>query len=133
MDQVKLIQLKIFQNKKGNIYSLIKPKNNNDTFKESYVSEIKKSLFKGWTFHKKNTLNLILIKGSIYFIFYDSNIKKIKKIYIKKPLSFVIKVKPKTWFGIKCGKSSNSWILNIMNKKHSNKEYIRDEKKFEYK
>ena len=42
-------------------------------FGELYISEVNKGLIKGWKKHLEMTLNLVVMKGQIKFVFFDDN------------------------------------------------------------
>ena len=54
-------------------------------FSEIYASTLKKRTIKGWKFHKKNTLNLIVIEGRAKFVTYDQEKDLFEEAILGKP------------------------------------------------
>ena len=79
--KIRFIEKKIISHSKGNIMKYIQKSDKNYlNFGEVYFSWIKKNNFKGWKFHKKMHMNLVVPVGSVRFVFYYN--KKFKVITI---------------------------------------------------
>ena len=69
---VSLTPLKIIRGEHGDVKHALKSSESSfDTFGEAYFSSVKQGEVKGWKFHKKMTLNLIVPVGGIRFVIYD--------------------------------------------------------------
>lgn len=94
-------------------------------FKEAYFSIINPYKIKGWKKHLKMTMNLIVPRGSVRFIFYDEKKNFLESIVIGEENYLRITVPPNIWFGFKCLSPYKSYILNISNQLHDPKEVER--------
>jgi dTDP-4-dehydrorhamnose 3,5-epimerase len=136
MDKVKEIQgiivtpLKIIPHSLGNIFHGMKKSDRGyNGFGEIYLSSIKKNKIKAWKKHKKMTLNLIVIKGKIRFVFYDD--RKVSKTYgtyseliLSKSNFSRITVPPMIWFGFQ-GLTNENLLINIADLEHNPEEIER--------
>ena len=96
-------------------------------FGEAYFSTIRHNEIKGWNYHKKMTLNLIIPLGSVTFIIYDDRERSHSKgVFFKVELSpFNYKrltVPPMLWVAFKGGHMDTNLILNIANIVHDPNE-----------
>ena len=109
----------------GNITTFIKKgKKGYAGFGEVYFSRIKPKKIKGWKKHKKMTMNLLVIKGKVKFVFFNENTKKFfsKILDEKKPQRLF--VKPGLWFAFESISKEISIIANFSNIKHNKKEVL---------
>ena len=82
LSRIKLIDLRIIRNSKGNIMKYLDKSNPNfKSFGEVYFSEIKKNMSKGWILHKKSSCFLAVPFGKVKFTF-SEKLKSKKKIII---------------------------------------------------
>ena len=51
----------------------MKNENSFNDFGEAYISEVLPGIVKAWKFHYKMTLNLIVVKGRVKFVFCNDN------------------------------------------------------------
>ena len=119
-------KFEVKKNIKGDIFKILNQKSKNYFgFAELYITSLNKGITKGWNFHKKMILNLIVIKGKVLFV-----VKKNKKIY-KKILSQnkkeILTIKSKVWFKMINLHAKRSEIINFANLKHNKNEIIKSE------
>jgi len=129
LKKIKVTPLKIIKLPEGNIMHALKKKElKNWTFKEAYFSKIKPGKIKAWKFHTKMTLNLIIPRGNVRFIFYSKLDDSFRSIEIGEKNYCRLSVPPKIWFGFKGVGKYESIILNLTNVQHDPKEIIRCKK-----
>ena len=96
-------------------------------FGEAYFSTIKNGIVKGWKRHKDMTLNLIVPKGNIRFVLFDSRDDSMtKNQYFEVNLSLEnynrLTVPPMIWMGFQGLEEGLSLLLNIASIPHSKLE-----------
>jgi dTDP-4-dehydrorhamnose 3,5-epimerase len=129
LKKIKIIPLKIVEMPEGNIMHALKKKElKNWTFSEAYFSKIKAGKIKAWKFHTKMTLNLIVPRGKVKFVFYSKLMNKFRVVQIGEKNYSRLTVPPKLWFGFKGVSKYESIILNLTNIRHDPKEIIRCKK-----
>ena len=87
-------------------------------FGEVYFSIIKKDFIKAWKNHRKMTMNLVVPRGTVKFIFCTN--KKGPYLEINSGYSDykLITVPPNIWFGFQGVSDEDSLIMNFSNIKH---------------
>ena len=125
LKEIKVTPLKIIRLPEGNIMHALKKKElKNWSFKEAYFSKIKYGKIKAWKFHLKMTLNLVVPKGRVKFVFYSKEDDHFKVIELGEKKYSRLTVPPKVWFGFQGISKKESIILNITNIQHSKKEVL---------
>ena len=92
-----------------------------DGFGEAYFSMIEQGEIKGWKYHKRMTMNLIVPLGSVKFVFFDeknSSNNGFSETIIGLNNYSRITVSPKIWFAFQGNSSPLSMVLNIANIVH---------------
>jgi len=123
-----LTPLPVIRTVGGNVLKgLLKTEPSFNGFGEAYFSEVMPGAVKAWKYHKEMTLNLIVPKGSVKFVFYDgSNGEDIfREIIIGSENYSRITVKPGIWFGFKGMHKETSLVLNIADILHNPEEVER--------
>ena len=92
---------------------------------EAYFSKIKYGKIKAWKFHLKMTLNLVVPKGRVKFVFYSKEDDNFKVIELGEKKYSRLTVPPNIWFGFKGISKNESIILNLANIQHDPKEILR--------
>ena len=90
-------------------------------FGEAYFSMIEQGEIKGWKYHKRMTMNLIVPLGSVKFVFFDeknSSNNGFSETIIGLNNYSRITVSPKIWFAFQGNSSPSSMVLNIANIVH---------------
>lgn len=106
--------IKIIDKNKKNFYGI----------EEIYSSNFKKNIIRAWKKHTKMFSNILVIKGSVKFKFYDDNFITSKEVILSENDKKIIFIKPNIWFGFK-GLSDNNSIINISNIVHDDKEVLK--------
>jgi dTDP-4-dehydrorhamnose 3,5-epimerase len=106
---------------------LLKTDSTYNGFGEAYFSEVEPGAIKGWKYHKEMTLNLIVPKGQVKFVFCikEEGADKFEEIVIGKEMYARITVKPGIWFGFQGVHSETSLVLNIADILHRAEEVDR--------
>lgn len=126
IENIRFFKKKIIKNPKGNILHYINKNDKNYIkFGEVYFSWIKKNQSKGWKFHKKMHMNLIVPVGNVRFIFFDEKLKKKYFFNMNKKNFGTLYVPPKIWFSFKnMDKRKDSLVINFSSIVHDKKESI---------
>jgi len=74
------------------------------------------------------TLNLVVTKGKVKFVFYSKNENRFRVIEIGEKKNIRLSVPPRIWFGFKGMSKKESTILNLTNFQHSSREILRYKK-----
>ena len=93
-------------------------------FGEAYFSFILPGAVKAWKRHLRMTLNLIVPKGNVGFVFIDSN-NSVRVLTVGEENYSRLTIPPGIWFGFKGLSSEESLILNIADIKHDEGEIDR--------
>ena len=125
-NEIRIINLKNYFNYKGGVIKIAKKGDYFlKTFGEVYLSTINKKIFKPWRMHKKNSCNLTVVKGKVkFYIVSPQNLKKVFKITLSLQSKKLIHIPAGLWFAFKNLRGEQSIIMNIMDKKHNDKEVI---------
>ena len=67
--------------------------------------------------------NLIIVKGSVKFIFYDDSFEICEEVIINEINKNILVIKPNIWFGFK-GLEEEKSIINFSNIMHDENEVI---------
>lgn len=123
MDGVELNPLKIVENRKGDIFHVIKASSNMfSKFGEAYFSEIKYQEIKGWKLHKEMILNLVVPVGEVQFVIYNGS--SYFSIILSKSNYQRLTISPNLWVAFKGLSTKSSLILNIASIEHNPDEAI---------
>ena len=129
LNKVKINSLKIIRSPNGNVIRILRKQDlKNWNFKEAYFSTIKFNKIKAWKFHLKMTLNLVVTKGKVKFVFYSKKEDRFRAIEIGEKKNIRLSVPPRIWFGFKGMSKKESTILNLTNFQHSSREILRCKK-----
>lgn len=93
-------------------------------FGEAYFSFILPGAVKAWKRHLRMTLNLIVPKGNVGFVFIDGN-NSVRVLRVGENNYSRLTIPPGIWFGFKGLSSEESLILNIADIKHDEGEVDR--------
>ncbi len=133
MKGISVFPLKQIQLEKGDVWHGMK--NSDEGFKgfgEVYFSNVNPGQIKGWKLHTKTTLNLIVIKGEIEFVFFDERVKSesygkfYKLIASEKGDNYCrITVSPGIWMAFKCKSNDTALLMDIIDQPHSDLEALK--------
>jgi len=129
MDNVnKYIHLKninIIENPKGSIYHALKFSDEEfNGFGEAYFTTINFNETKGWKFHKKMIMNLIVPFGNVRFNFIHEGSSTCEAIIIGEDNYKRLTVYPGVWMSFTGLNETKNIILNISNIEHNSSEAI---------
>jgi len=127
-----LTPLKIISVPKGNVYHVMKEGDFGFCgFGEAYFSSIEFKGIKAWKRHISMTLNLIVIRGKIKFVLFESIQASIKpshftEIILGPECNYQrLTIPPNIWMGFQGLSNETSILLNIANIKHDPEEIER--------
>lgn len=132
---INIYSLKQISVEKGDVWHGLKQSDQGfNGFGEVYFSNINPGQIKGWKKHLKTTLNLIVLKGVIEFVFYDDRedsatlgeffsivASEFADNYIR------INVSPGIWMAFRCKSGETALLMDIINQPHSDNESLRKE------
>tara|TARA_Y100001954_G_scaffold187185_1_gene200241 strand:- start:835 stop:1275 length:441 start_codon:yes stop_codon:yes gene_type:complete len=125
---VKITPLRRISNPKGDVWHAMKKSDEGYSgFGEVYFSTINEGQVKGWNRHKRMTINLVVPKGKVKFVLFDSRVDSATyrcfNEVILSPESYNrLTIPPNVLVGFKGLSSSESWIMNIANMEHDSEE-----------
>lgn len=130
IDGIEINELKIIENKNGNILHFLK--NNEKSYKgfgEVYISTIKSNSIKAWKKHKKMTCNFIVPKGKIKIVVFDDRLdsisyNEIQEINLSIENYCRLTIPPNLWFGFSSLNSEDSLLINFADIMHDPNEKI---------
>jgi dTDP-4-dehydrorhamnose 3,5-epimerase len=128
LDQIEVTPLKRIQTLGGDILkALMRNEDSYNEFGEAYFSEVMPGAVKAWKFHRSMTLNLVVPKGKVKFVFCDENngTTMFREEEIGDHRYARITVRPGVWFGFKGIDEQTSIVLNIANILHDPNEVDR--------
>ena len=118
-DNIRVTDLKQIYNDKGSVGHLLK--STDDCFSgfgEAYLSRVNYNAVKAWKRHKKMNMNLIVLDGTVRFVFYNSEQNCCKTYTISGQDFKRITVPPMIWFGFQGISLTTSTVLNLANIVH---------------
>lgn len=125
-NKMKVIKLKQIKQKKGNLLKIIKKDDSFlNSFGELYISEIKPYQIKAWRYHKTSMQNIFLIDGKCKIVCQKK--KKFLEIKLSENSYKLVIIPKKCWYGFKNESSKKVRLLNLSDKKFSERDIIRKE------
>ena len=129
LKKIKVYKRKIILGDSGNVMRIMKKNDlNYKGFGEVYISTILFKKIKGWKYHTKMHMNLIVPKGKVRFIFAEKYISlnktkyKFKEIILNNFNYKMVYVPPKIWLAFQGLSRDESIIVNFANINHSKHE-----------
>jgi dTDP-4-dehydrorhamnose 3,5-epimerase len=132
---IKIFPLKQISLEKGDVWHGLKNSDEGfEGFGEVYFSNVNPGQIKGWKKHLETTLNLIVLKGEIEFVFYDDRIdsetngtffsviaSEVKEKYAR------VSVSPGIWMAFRCLSKEQALLMDVIDQPHSDNESLRKE------
>lgn len=119
-----LKKIKVFKDKRGQVIKMINRKDKFfKKFGEIYFSTILPGKIKAWRKHKKNTCNLMLLKGNVVIKLIKNN--KIITIKLTERKKKLLRINSNIWFGIKNIGKVEGIIVNLIDNIHNDNEVER--------
>ena len=129
LDGIKIKKLQEIDVIGGNVIKGIKSNDLNfNGFGELYFSLIEKNFIKAWKKHNKMTMNLVVLKGIVKFVFSIDGKSEFREEIIDQNNLSIITIPPKIWFGFKGMSSNTNMLMNFSNIEHDPDEVDRLEK-----
>lgn len=131
IEGVKISKRYVFKDSRGEVKHIMKPTDDNfKMFGEVYSSSIKPGIIKGWSLHKKMTINYTVIRGSIKFVLFDSRegsktINQKQEIVLDSSNYVSVSVPPLIWNGFQCIGIKKAYVINFTDYPHSKSEIIK--------
>lgn len=128
LNYITVTNLPIIETAGGSVLKgLLKTEVTFNGFGEAYFSEVEPGAVKAWKYHKEMTLNLIVPKGQVKFVFCirEEAFDKFEEIVIGKENYVRITVKPGIWFGFQGVHTETSLVMNIADILHRPEEVNR--------
>ena len=126
-NHVKIQKLATIPLAKGDVRHILKKSDESyNGFGEAYFSWILPNEKKGWKFHKKMTMNLVVPVGRVLFQFTKDieDQSNLMSTEIGEDNYRLITVKPGLWFSFEGWGESSSLVLNIANIEHDPDESV---------
>ena len=96
-------------------------------FGEVYFSRVEQGAIKAWKFHQRMTMNLVVPKGEVSFVFHLTNQKNsFRTENIGEERYVRLTVPPGIWFGFRGRGSDQSLLMNLADMAHDPDEILRE-------
>ena len=135
LDDILVTPLKRIPTVGGDVmHGLKKSDNGFNGFGEVYFSWVEQGAIKAWKCHQCMTMNLVVPKGEVSFVFYLTNQKNsFRTENIGEERYVRPTVPPRIWFGFKGLTSGYSLLMNVIDLEHDPDEVLRKEtSEFDY-
>ena len=127
LEKIKVFKPKVIKLPEGDVLRVLRRNEiKRWNFEEAYFSKIKYGKVKAWKLHLKMTINVVVPKGKVKFVFYSN--KKFRSILIGERNYCRLTIPPRVWFGFVGMSKLESIILSLTNIKHTAKEVMRVKK-----
>ena len=98
-------------------------------FGEVYFSWVEQWAIKAWKYHQRMTMNLVVPKGEVSFVFHLTNQKNsFRTENIGEERYVRLTVPPGIWFGFQGRGSGQSLLMNLADMAHEPDEVLRKKK-----
>jgi len=127
LDDILVTPLKRIRTVGGDVmHGLKKSDNGFNGFGEVYFSWVEQGAIKAWKCHQRMTMNLVVPKGEVSFVFHLTNQKNIYRTEIIGEERYVrLTVPPGIWFGFQGNSSGESLLMNLADMDHDPDEVLR--------
>ena len=135
LDDILVTPLKRIPTVGGDVmHGLKKSDNGFNGFGEVYFSWVEQGAIKAWKCHQRMTMNLVVPKGEISFVFHLTNKKNIfRPENIGEERYLRLTVPPGIWFGFQGIATERSLLTNLADMAHDPDEVLRKEtSEFDY-
>ena len=130
LENIKIKKLEEISVEGGNVIKGIKLSDANFYgFGEVYFSIINNKFIKAWKKHKKITMNLVVIRGTVKFVFSSENQSFFREEILNQDDFSIITIPPNVWFGFQGLCEPDSLIMNCASIEHDPNEVERLDKK----
>ena len=131
IDGVKILQRFNFKDERGEIMHIMNRGDENfQKFGDVYCSTIKPTAIKGWSFHKKATINYVVIRGAIKFVLYDtreysSTFQEKQEIIIGTENYISVSVPSQIWNAFQCISNKKAYVINFTDLPYDKNEILK--------
>ena len=127
LDDILVTPLKRIPTVGGDVmHGLKKSDNGFNGFGEVYFSWVERGAIKAWKCHQRMTMNLVVPKGEVSFVFHLTNQKNnFRTENIGEERYVRLTVPPGIWFGFKGITSGRSLLTNLADMAHDPDEVLR--------
>jgi dTDP-4-dehydrorhamnose 3,5-epimerase len=131
IEGVKILKRSVFKDNRGEVKHIMKPTDDNfKIFGEVYCSSINPGTVKGWSLHKKMTINYTVIRGSIKFVLFDNRknsvtINQKQEIILDSSNYVSVLVPPLIWNAFQCIGLKKAYIINFTDSPYAKTEVIK--------
>jgi dTDP-4-dehydrorhamnose 3,5-epimerase len=128
IDGVVLRELKPIPDERGWLMELMRSDwEQFERFGQVYLTTIYPGVVKAWHYHKKQTDNMICIKGMLKLVLYDSrkdssSHKQIEEIFAGDRRPLLVKIPPLVYHGFKGIGGETAYVINVPTELYSYKE-----------
>jgi len=128
IDGVVLRELKPIPDERGWLMELMRSDwEQFERFGQVYLTTIYPGVAKAWHYHKKQTDNMICIKGMLKLVLYDSrkdsrSHKQIEEIFTGDRRPLLVKIPPLVYHGFKAIGEETAYVINVPTELYSYKE-----------
>jgi len=128
IDGVVLRELKPIPDERGWLMELMRSDwEQFERFGQVYLTTIYPGVVKAWHYHKKQTDNMICIKGMVKLVLYDSrkdspSHKQIEEILTGDRRPLLVKIPPLVYHGFKAIGGETAYVINVPTELYSYKE-----------
>jgi dTDP-4-dehydrorhamnose 3,5-epimerase len=128
LDDILVTPLKRITTVGGDVmHGLKKSDNGFNGFGEVYFSWVEQGAIKAWKCHQRMTMNLVVLKGAVSFVFHLTNQKNsFRTENIGEERYVRLTVPPGIWFGFKGRGSGQSLLMNLADMAHDPDEILRE-------
>jgi len=130
IEGLSLIEKNIFKNEKGAVLKHLSTQDSEfEKFGEVYYSVTYPKQIKGWKYHLRKELSLVVIHGEVQFVFFDDrDSSKTKGNIVSYKISRsnykMIRLPAQIWYSFKCTSETEAIIANCTNHPHEPEEAI---------
>ena len=127
LDDILVTPLKRIPTVGGDVmHGLKKSDNGFNGFGEVYFSWVEQGAIKAWKCHQRMTMNLVVPKGEVSFVFHLTNQKNsFRTENIGEERYVRLTVPPGIWFGFRGRGSGQSLLMNLADMAHDPDEILR--------
>ena len=128
VDDILVTPLKRIPTVGGDVmHGLKKSDNGFNGFGEVYFSWVEQGAVKAWKCHQRMTMNLVVPKGEVSFVFHLTNQKNnFRTENIGEERYVRLTVPPLIWFGFRGRGSGQSLLMNLADMAHDPDEILRE-------
>jgi dTDP-4-dehydrorhamnose 3,5-epimerase len=128
LDDILVTPLKRIPTVGGDVmHGLKKSDNGFKGFGEVYFSWVEQGAIKAWKCHQRMTMNLVVPKGEVSFVFHLTNQKNsFRTENIGEERYVRLTVPPLIWFGFRGRGSGQSLLMNLADMAHDPDEILRE-------